>query len=76
MNDKMKRIQYQCDGVASSMTIDATLFALVDNAVGDATKWCRNVAADTRRGGTSPGKISAEVRRKALLEVARPDLID
>ena len=69
-----KRINYRANEKNSSMTIDQTLHTLVEAAVGDANKWCREQAINMCNTGAVPGKISAAVRENAIGLIANPKL--
>lgn len=70
-----KRINYKAQEKNSSMTIDQTLYNLIDAYNGEASRWCREQAIAICEGGTIPGKISAAVRENALNLVADPKLL-
>ena len=70
-----KRINYRADSKNSSMTIDRTLFDLIQAYNGEAAKWCRDQAVDFCKRGGAAGKISASVRENAIHLVADPALI-
>lgn len=71
-----KRINYRADDKNSSMTIDRTLYELIEAYNGDATKWCRDQAVDFCKNGGEAGKISASVRENAIHLVASPALME
>jgi hypothetical protein len=70
-----KRINYKAENKNSSMTIDKTLFELIEAYNGEASKWCREQAIMICQKGTVPGKISAAVRESAINLVADPRLL-
>jgi len=70
-----KRINYKSSEKNSSMTIDSTLFRLIEAYNGDASRWCREQAIKICNKGGVPGKISAQVRENAINLVADPKLL-